>query len=430
MSSSAFDRPRSGPVLGLQSVVLPWSGLHCLCPLKYSQIFFSSSRTLTSDQSRARGHRSLLMSWASQNCPNTVHMPYNARSVEVGPNFPEIELEDISPNGVQDRSDSFSNKMLDTAWAVELTPPVVPPTWEVGREYIDVDVKTMTTATRLFHRILLATDFSSCSESAVPFAKLLAEHYDSKIVLAHIIPVAKEPVAADASRGTVDNSRDSAEKQMRRFLTANVPADLVSGSIIEQGPVSDVLARLIQERAIDLVVVGTHGRSGVGKLMMGSVAEGIFQVAPCPVLSVGRKSRHSGGRLARILYATDLLPASLGALPYALSLAEVTNAEVILLHVPEASSEDPRRLEQNNALHQRLNSLIPVEAKTWCRSDTLVIGGDPAEIILRSATEQNADFIVIGGHRVAGPLYAIQVPRTTAYKVVSRAHCPVLRVRS
>jgi nucleotide-binding universal stress UspA family protein len=186
---------------------------------------------------------------------------------------------------------------------------------------------------------------------------------------------------------------------------------------------------VIQKRAIDLVVLGTHGRRGLGKLMLGSVAEHIFQMAPCPVLSIGprvRKSWGSEGKLGRILYATDLAGDSLKALPYALSLAQVSGAELMLLHVPETATPQ----EHLTSLHDRLNILVPPEARKWCRCDTLVIPGEPAEVILRTARQQNADFIVMGGHRVEGALYAVKVPATIAYRVVSRADRAVLRVRA
>jgi hypothetical protein len=159
------------------------------------------------------------------------------------------------------------------------------------------------------------------------------------------------------------------------------------------------------------------------------VAEHIFQMAPCPVLSIGpkvRKSWSSEGKLGKILYATDLAGDSLNALPYALSLSQVSGAELMLLHVPEAATGQ----EHLAGLHDRLNSLVPPEARKWCRCDTLVIPGQPADVILKTAVQQNVDFIVMGGHRVEGALYVVKVPATTAYRVVSRADRAVVRVRS
>jgi nucleotide-binding universal stress UspA family protein len=143
-----------------------------------------------------------------------------------------------------------------------------------------------------------------------------------------------------------------------------------------------------------------------------------------------RKSWGSERKLARILYATDLSEDSLKALPYALSLLRVSQAELLLLHVVPAPPGAAPAPEHLTALHERLNLLIAPEARAWCRWDTAVIPGEPADVILRTAVQQSADFIVMGGHRVEGRLYAVKVPVTTAYRVVSRADRAVLRVRS
>jgi nucleotide-binding universal stress UspA family protein len=170
----------------------------------------------------------------------------------------------------------------------------------------------------------------------------------------------------------------------------------------------------------------------VGKLVLGSVAERIFQTVLCPVLTVGRRARKSWGadeKLSRIVYATSFSDASLASLPYALSLAKASGAELSLVHAMEptaTAAEQPPAA----ALHEHLNALIPPEVRDWLRYDTFVIPGDAAEVIVNLAGDQGADFIVMAGHRVEGPLYTLEVPRTIAYRVVSRALCPVLRVRS
>ncbi|MFB3916789.1 MAG: universal stress protein [Terriglobales bacterium] len=284
-----------------------------------------------------------------------------------------------------------------------------------------------------FKRILLATDFSRYSAAAVPFATLFADYYDATVFATHVIPAETEPEIESEPGEQGEQARESAETRMQRFLAENPLGEAPVETIITRGRVWDVLADVVEKEGIDLIVLGTHGRRGLSKLMMGSVAEHIFQMAPCPVLSVGgraRKTWGTEGKLSRILYATDLSTTSLNTLPYALSLAKVSDAELALLHVPESSPGGVTRAEESASLHARLNSLIPAHARAWCRCDTFVISGDPAEVILRVAKEHNVDIVVIGGHRVEGRLYTVRVPITTAYRVVSRADWPVLRVRS
>jgi len=274
-----------------------------------------------------------------------------------------------------------------------------------------------------FTRILLVTDFSECSEAAVPFARRMAERYAASVVVAYIITG-----AGASAEGTARPAQDvvtAAGAEMQSFLGRNTLDEVRVETVIEHGPVAEVLATVIQQKAIDLVVVGTHGRSGVGKLLLGSVAQRIFNVAPCPVLSVSPRARRALGaeqKFAKILYPSDFSENSLKALPYALSLAKRDDSALLLLH----AASEPFRPEVLQEYYRRLNALVPPEARTWCRSDVLVSVGDPAQAIPQAAWEQNADLIAISAHRAAG---TFNVPLTTAYQVVAHAPCPVLRVR-
>ena len=276
-----------------------------------------------------------------------------------------------------------------------------------------------------FTRILLVTDFSDCSGAGVPLARAVAHHYGAAIFVAHVIRDAGSTTAAtgpDEAR----KAQSAAEAHMQRFIASNPSAERPSKPSLNTVRSRMFLRRMIQGRSIDLVVVGTHGRSGVSKLLLGSVAQRIFNVAPCPVLSVSPragKSWGAAGKFARILYPTDFSEDSLKALPYALSLARIAEAELILLHV----AADLSRHEILEEYYRRLNALIPPEARTWCKYDALAITGDRAEAILNAASEQSADLIVISAHGAAG---TFNVPLTTAYQVVAGAHCPVLRVRT
>jgi nucleotide-binding universal stress UspA family protein len=258
----------------------------------------------------------------------------------------------------------------------------------------------------------MVTDFSPCSAMAVPMARLLANSFGASLAVAH--------VTGPTQPGVMSEAEAQAQPRMEQFLAENS----LSGApaIIRQGSIPEVIEGVIHENGADLVVVGTHGRSGVGKLVMGSVAQRIFNAAPCPVLSVSPR----GGTIrqpARILYATDFGERSLKALPYALSLAKVHDAELVLLHVPAVGAE-------SGGYAEHLRKLVPQKARSWCRFDTVVYPGSAAEVILDVAQLQSADYIVIGAHAIEGPFYSINVPLTVAYRVVAHAQCPVLRVRS
>jgi nucleotide-binding universal stress UspA family protein len=283
----------------------------------------------------------------------------------------------------------------------------------------------------VFRRILLVTDFSDYSIKAAPFARLLAEYYGAEIVVAHVITPEPQPGAASPTEAETKAARNAAEARLRSFVADNSLGESAHKFVVSEGPVWEALAGVVEGNQIDLIVLGTHGRSGVGKLLLGSVAQRIFSLAPCPVLSVSPrvvKAWDAGRSLRKILYATDFSDDSLKALPYALSLAKVGHADLLLLHAPQAS--DAASPEIIHSYHQHLNALIPAQERTWCRSDTLVTPGDPARVILDAAALNGVDFIVLGAHAIAGSLASFQVPMSTAYRVVAHAPCPVLRVRS
>lgn len=274
-------------------------------------------------------------------------------------------------------------------------------------------------------RILLVTDFSPCSEVAVPVARQMAESYAGTLTAAHVILRDQDLESNEAVIGTPEEIAALAEGHMAAFLANNSlsPAE----SIIASGPFEEAIATLIAEREIDVLVVGTHGRTGVGKLLLGSVAQRIFNSAPCPVVTVSRKARTFswvGTKLNKILYATDLSEISKRALPYALSLAKANHAELLLAYAPEGS-----RLDES--LDQVLAELIPPAIRSWCRVGQTSVTGEAASGIVNLAEGEAIDLIVIGAERLSeGPFHRFNVPFTTAYQIVANAPCPVLRVRS
>jgi nucleotide-binding universal stress UspA family protein len=202
------------------------------------------------------------------------------------------------------------------------------------------------------------------------------------------------------------------------------------------GDVWKVLSRLVGEHDIDLIVVGTHGRTAARKLLMGSVAEKIFRQATCPVLIVGPNVpglKNGQKQFQRILFATDFSKESLAALSYAVSLAEEDQSQLVLMHVveqPAAGILDPEGVTAS--LVRRLKELAPPEAEQWCRVEC-VIGFNhqfvpPPERILEIAREQAADLIVLGVRPTHGAVVT-HLAHTTAQHIVAHASCPVLTVR-
>jgi nucleotide-binding universal stress UspA family protein len=279
-----------------------------------------------------------------------------------------------------------------------------------------------------FNNILFATDFSPRSALALGYALAIARKHRSKIYVVHVLP---EPPGLPAS---AREGLEAIGAQPRSDLTRNVDglretlATLPHEILCPSGDVWLELSKVVAAKEVGLIVAGTHGRSGVGKLLMGSVAEKIFRRAACPVLAVGPAvsgEAESIVDLHEILFATDLGAASMAALPYAIALAEESSARLYVLHV----AEDPVKDADEKMLQERLRNLVPPGTKLASPPRVFVESGPPAERILAIAEELGMDLIVLGAKR--SPVYfeaTPHLPMATAYKVVSQAICPVLTV--
>ena len=284
--------------------------------------------------------------------------------------------------------------------------------------------------------ILFLTDFSEPSGAALPFASGIAHTYGSVVHALHVLlPSAYTYMTPEMATTFLDDEEDRAKAEMQR-----VEAQLTGVSrevIIEHGVgVWPVLSEVLKKDEIDLIVLGTHGRTGLEKLLLGSSAEEVFRRSRVPVLTIGpavRNGAHNGGRFRSVLFATDFNIVSKVAAAYAVSLAQENQARLILLHVLPEPRQDKasrsRELSIAEAIH-RLQELVPPEAEFWCRADTIVQHGEPAEQILATANQRGADLIVLGVRGMDGlAAMSTHLTRATAYKVVVQAPCPVLTVR-
>lgn len=282
--------------------------------------------------------------------------------------------------------------------------------------------------------ILYATDFSQSAPTVMSHALDLARHYGAMLYTVHVLP---HMPFVEAAAPYPEEIKSQANQKLNT-LTGSVSWPAIGHKeLIEQGELWQVLQSLVQKYDIDLIILGTGGRKGVEKLLLGSVAEEIFRKAECPVLTVGPHASRwqMDGNLQDILFATDFGQESLHALPYAISLAEENGARLTMLHVapepgialpePEPGAMpvlDPKEVVAST--EKELRALIPEGTDLAREPEYLVHFGSPAEIILRVA--QAADMIVLGVKR-SGALTK-HLGAGVAYKVACEAPCPVLSV--
>jgi len=286
-----------------------------------------------------------------------------------------------------------------------------------------------TSAPIAFKNILFATDFSSTTELALPYALQIARRSGGTIHAVHVIAPDIYPLVPPSEWAKMaQEEKEFREKKRTELEEAlhEVPHEF----LLPAGDVWDNLETVIEKEDIDLVVLGTHGRTGVEKILLGSVAEKIFRRAHCPVLTVGpglsSKTRSvTGAGLRRILYATDFGPESLAAAPYAVCLAKEHGAELILMHSIHTTESG-----QVDTAFQTLRDVVPSGAGLEFKPMLVVAQGAPQATILEAARKHDADLIVLGVR--SGPRYSAVIahfPRSIVYQILAEAPCPVLTIR-
>lgn len=277
--------------------------------------------------------------------------------------------------------------------------------------------------------ILFAMDFTPHSLRAYPYAADIALHYGGNVLVAHIVPSDEGDAMPSAEQIRLDKLLEAAaEAGLNDSLERlrKVPHEV----LIDHGDICAKLLATADKCKIDLVVIGTHGWHGFKKLLKGSTAETISCMATRPVLTAGpRVSRLVGFR--RILFTADLLPAAAHALPYALSLADEYEAELLFLHVNnDYSGETPVEASSKTLefLHRYMGEYSAMRVPD--RSNVIVDYGPSIDLILEHAAKRDVDLIVIGLHHQNGlkARIAAHLPGSTAYEIASRALCPVLTV--
>jgi len=297
-------------------------------------------------------------------------------------------------------------------------------------------------------RILCPVDFSDCSRHALEQAIALARQYRASVTAMHVFAVAPvtepivvgAPVVLEPARAS-SSLRDSVTAELRTFVDSTDVAGAVVNLRVAEGDTVEAIARLAHDAGFDLIVVGTHGRSGFERLLLGSVAESVLRKAPCAVLTVPPRANPPASlAFARILCAVDFSAASLHALEYAAALAPAAGADVCALHVVELMTGngsgmrdeivDPAtdyREEFRRAAQERLDAAVPAHVRDNVLPRTAVTIGRPHHEIVKIAEEQKFDLIVLGVEpRSAADLLLFG---STTQNVLRRASCPVLTVR-
>jgi nucleotide-binding universal stress UspA family protein len=296
---------------------------------------------------------------------------------------------------------------------------------------------------REMNRILCPVDLSDVSRHAIDHAVVLARWYRASIAALHVANPIVIP-STDFTLVGVGTAASLTDEEVRS-VRAQVMASFARATgvhvdvLVDNGhPVKQILERA-RSLPADLIVIGTHGASGFERLVLGSVTEKILRQAPCPVLTVPPHA-HTTSTLPfkRLLCAMDFSDPSLAALDLAFSLAQQGDADLTILHVFEWPAEGepliyrsfsvPEYLQElERDAEARLDALIPESVRESCRPHLRVSHGKAYREILRIASQEASDLIVMGVHG-RNP-FDLMLFGSTTNQVVRCATCPVLTLR-
>jgi nucleotide-binding universal stress UspA family protein len=289
-------------------------------------------------------------------------------------------------------------------------------------------------------RILCPIDFSEFSVNAYEYAQSLAWHYQATLFLHHVIeslmPYDSYYAFPDSYMETCQRLREGAEKQLEEFAKAHRQGEIQLQCEVQDGVVTDSILSLAEAKAVNLIVMGTHGLRGVDRLTLGSVTEKVIRKARCPVLAV-RKPAHGfvsqpGGpdliHPHRILCCTDSPDHSDLAWDHAVSIAEEYGAELTLLHVMEdiASSSDIETATTKTL--ERLERRIAAGARKNGITKAAVRIGKAYQQIIEFALESRTDVVSMGAR--GRHALDLAIFGSTTYRVIQLGPCPVIAVQA
>ena len=286
--------------------------------------------------------------------------------------------------------------------------------------------------------ILAPSDFSACSEKALRFAANIARVHESTLTILHILPPLLPPLLGvlppvPRPNEALRTARDEMKKFEAALLSKGILRNIEYHTLIKKGQPWSVIASILQRQPTDLIVMGTHGSTGLKKIILGSFAQAVFRNASCPVLTVGpRIPDHTVAESPRrILFPTDGSYVSKTAEPYAFQLGRAPGAELTMVGVvhtgllPTGTSSTERLKQAREGL--RATGLYAAWHEGGATPNVVVEGGSKVASILRAADATQADLIILAISQEADS--PEMFTWDDAYQIVCSAPCPVLTVR-
>lgn len=256
--------------------------------------------------------------------------------------------------------------------------------------------------------ILLATDFSKPARRAVTYALKLATVLKSRLIFLHVI---KAPPGFESwspgARRSLEPLKTKALLALGRVARLAHENGVTAEHRLLVGIPVDSILKVAEVTRTDLIIMGTHGRTGWDRLQLGSIAEAVLRKAPCPALTVHASAVADSPvnphrvKLNRILVAMDFSASSEAALRCGAMLAERLKGEAVLVHACEPSRRSRFGQTTGGAGHRadrRIQKAVSASRADQIVRDRIILPGNPVEVILDQAKSVRADLIVMGTH--------------------------------
>jgi len=276
--------------------------------------------------------------------------------------------------------------------------------------------------------ILVASDLSEVSENALGYAKSIAKRFGSHILLVHTSP-AVNAIPIPQGGWVQDRSEAHVEEQLEAAGIALRAEGFLADAVNAHGSVKNEIEFLANSHHADLIVLGTHGRRGLNRLIFGSEAEAVTRSAACPVLTVGPSASPAppGAWIPKnILCAISLDPRGVEAATYGFTLSDSLGADFALVSVVDRAHSSDEKAWQ--IFERAFAQALPDGDIRRCKVHHLRTSEKTADKIIDVAKTFKADLIVMGAK---GPsLAATHLHAGVVTQVLVNARCPVLTIRA
>ena len=284
----------------------------------------------------------------------------------------------------------------------------------------------------MFARILVPVDFSAASDAALDHARMFARAWGGALHLLHVTGERLTPPHAGGDR----HDEPAALRQIRDRLTDEDRHRRLTIRVVERKAPAEAILGYARTAGVDLIVMGTHGRSGVAHLLLGSVAETVVRGAACPVLTVHQAPRGAAS-FTRILVPTDFSAPSDAALDCARHFQLRFGASIHLLHVLEdepiagmfasevfVTESSAARAARLRDARERLSHRVSAADRVSGRVTSEILLGPAARTIVDYAGDNGFDLILMGTHGRTGLAHLLM--GSVAERVIRGAACPVM----